>query len=159
MRQEFQRALLPDAVQVVVEESHNGAAERHSRAHRGRFKRWNQPDQVHQQDKEKQRGQKRRELFTVVSNDLFTLVGDELMQGLREMLAAARLLHGEPRAYPEKNDEQDSDHQDLHGYRVVDGGRGVSGMESRRQRLKNCVHRPAEEPVQERSYPQLFHSS
>src|SRR5690349_18808270 len=86
-------ALNAQPVKMIVDKSQKSATQRDGRAGRGRFKSWNQSEQIAQQDEIEKRNGIRDVALITVSHYAVGLLGDELFGSFNQMLQAARLLH------------------------------------------------------------------
>src|ERR1039457_6420824 len=74
------------SLNVVVDESTDGAAQRNNRQRRGRFESRNQAQQVRGQDEQHQHHQERREFPTAMSDDILALPLNEAVQAFENVL-------------------------------------------------------------------------
>src|SRR5947209_17871971 len=74
------RPLFPDAMEVVINEGHYGAAQGHVNFSRGRFKSRYQSQQVAEQDEKEHGGKKRDEAASVVPDDFVRLSTDKFVE-------------------------------------------------------------------------------
>src|SRR5262249_40005579 len=103
-----------NAVDVVVEERNHRASQSDFNCAGRRLERGNQTDQIAQQDEQKKSTEERRKAFRPMANDLLALSVDEVIQHLRQMLQRTWLIHGQPRADQQEENDQKDDNQDFH---------------------------------------------
>src|SRR5579872_1353883 len=96
-----------ESLRLVVEEGADGASQGNDGNGCWRFEAWNQADQIATQDEESQRHQKRREAFTMVSDDFFALPDDETVGSFEYVLQGARFIHRKPRAHKKEDNNQE----------------------------------------------------
>ena len=101
-----------------------------------------------------ERDQERRVALAVVADDLAALLLNESVQAFEDVLDSAGMLHRQPRPQQQEDQDQEADHQHFHGDGIRDRRLGklrlnVKGAQER-------VHRPGEDPVQQRGKRKLF---
>src|SRR5215813_7637137 len=124
--------LLLDALNVVVEKRDERATQRYLDGAGRRFERRNQPDQIAEQNKQKQRAEEWCEPLAVLTDDLAALIGDEVVHELSEVPQAARLVHGEAAANHQEKQQENADHQDFHRHVIADRGGRIGRVKGRR---------------------------
>ena len=125
-------ALHANAVEVVVEKSQNGEAERNLR-HAGwridaRDEADDEADEIVQQDEETDAGDKGLEALVVVADDLLGQVADAFVDHLGELLRGIGFFHGERKPHDEEECDEEAGDEKLERERAVDGSRLFGGL-------------------------------
>ncbi len=88
-----------ESLNLVVHKSTNRQPQRNYRDGRRRFKPRDDPNEVANQNEKTERHQKRRETLAVMPDDFLTLVFDESVGTLEDVLQCGRLVDGKPRSH------------------------------------------------------------
>src|SRR5215471_4921526 len=88
----FPRAKLAQSHGVIIDPGANGERRRYVNSHRGRFKRGNNPNQVHRCDENEQCAEPSRVFLGMMNSDIGGLRVQEFVEALENMLQLARLI-------------------------------------------------------------------
>src|SRR5215510_4236891 len=151
-----ENSVLPQSVKVVVQKGNHCQAKRYRDLCGRRFKAGYYPNQVAEQNEDKDCCQQRNKSVVMVADNVCAGAAHKLVQQLHGVLQGSWLLHRKARADEKEKRDQDRHHQHFHGNRVGDGRLRVRRMKRVRQFLQKRVYRPAQGLVEERSKPELF---
>src|SRR5205085_9627605 len=90
-------AMLPKPRPVIKKEGCHRQSGRNCRRHRGRFKTGNDPNQIHEQDKDEECTEERDVLRAAVLDGVMRLAAHEHVNDFENMLELARMLDAEAR--------------------------------------------------------------
>src|SRR5579859_426514 len=107
-----------ESLRLIVKERAKCTAERNHRYRGRRLKAGNHADQIAKQNKEKQRGEKRRVAFTVVSDDFAALALNKSFNAFKDVLQRAGTVDRETRANEQEKNQQENEDQKLHRERI-----------------------------------------
>src|SRR5690349_19286165 len=145
---------MPETLRLIVEESHNGAAQRHNRLRGWRFESGDHANQVAEQDKKRQGHEKRRVAVTVVADNLLALALNKIVHAFKNVLQGTGFVDRQAGANHEKKQQQDEHDQQLHGDGVGNGRLRMFNVNV--QRLQHGSHGAADCTVQKLGKPELF---
>src|ERR1700730_5427863 len=82
---QIRNAVMSEPLGLVVDEGADGTSERDPRHSRGRFKAWNEADQIADQDEKGQGQEKGSEALAMMSDNFLALALDETMSAFKDV--------------------------------------------------------------------------